>query len=402
MKSPDSPPLRDALASLSEEGDASDALDVLFAEAARLQATDLHLDPGPQRYHIRCRIDGRVHPLADLRREVGAALCRAIQVAAGIDPTGGSARSEGRHGKDLVVRVSSIESNRGSKVSLRLPQPDAADFDLAKLGMDEATLSPIEDLLATGDGLLLVAGCTGAGKTTTAYALLDRLVGRHRNVISLEDPAEQFLDHVTQVEIGRGAESFASGLRAALRHDPDVLFVGEIRDPETCAAAIDAALSGHLVISTVHSRDAVGAATCLRSLGASSYELGAALRGVIGQRLARRICADCARPSELGTEGERQLERLGIPIPDGGAWRSAAGCEACWQTGSRGLVGLFEPWLLGDADRSALFDELGEPLLRESARERGVVSLGASALNAAGRGQIAIGEALRIAAATSS
>jgi len=266
-------------------------------------------------------------------------------------------------GKLVDVRVSTLPSRAGERVVLRLLDKDNAGLDLAHLGLDERTAAVLRRALAEPNGILLVTGPTGSGKTTTLYAALRRLNDGQRNILTVEDPVEYAVDGVGQTQVNpKVGLSFAAGLRAILRQDPDVVMVGEIRDRETAEIAVQASLTGHLVLSTVHTNDAPGAITRMRDMGVEPFLLASTLRAVIAQRLVRRLCKACRVEAEI----EPALADL-LGIERGTKVAAARGCAQCGQTGYVGRIGVFEAVRVDDAVRRMIHDNAEEAALAEHA-----------------------------------
>jgi len=374
-----------------------DLAHALVKDATHTRATDIHLDPRTSAYAIRVRIDGEMHPASEVDRAIGEALVRAIQVAAQIDPATSAERREGRAQlgpEKASIRVGSATTVQGEKLTLRLLDAALTQRDIPGLGLGEAGETLLRDWTESAEGMVLVAGPTGSGKTTTAYALLQALQSTGQTIITLEDPVEIIMDGLTQIQLDEdnpaAPSSFEEGITDVLRHDPDAIFLGEIRDEATTRAAVDASFSGHVLISTMHARDPAGAVTLLRSMGAKDYEIAAALRLVVGQRIVRRLCSDCGEVGEPHAAEAAWLNELGR---HSGTFGLARGCDACSGTGYRRLTALFELWHLGERDYEAILAHEDENRLRASLRESGVTSLLESALEKAASGEISLREA---------
>ena len=280
-------------------------------------------------------------------------------------------------GRAVDVRVSTIPSGHGERVVLRLLDKDQARLDLTQLGMPSNVESALSDIVSNPHGVLLVTGPTGSGKTTTLYALLSLLNDQSRNIMTVEDPIEYYIDGIGQTQVNRKVDmSFARGLRAILRQDPDAVMIGEIRDLETAEVAVQASLTGHLVLSTLHTNTAVGAVTRLRDMGVEPFLLSSSLTGVLAQRLVRVLCEDCKQPHELDTQ-EREL--LQVADPPNVVWQ-AGGCESCAGTGYRGRTGAFELVRVDETLRAFIHDSAAEAQLDTYAR-----TLGPSVVSDAGR-----------------
>jgi type II secretory ATPase GspE/PulE/Tfp pilus assembly ATPase PilB-like protein len=327
-------------------------VDDLLAHAVAHRASDLHVEAGEDGATVRLRVDGVVRPGPAVPRALAPAVASRLKIMAGLDIADRLRPQDGRAmvrvgaggGRAVELRVSSLPCVRGENLVLRLLDPDAGLASLDALGLLPADGERLERLLSAREGLILVTGPTGSGKTTTLYAALARVLGRGGvNVITVEDPVERRLPGVVQVQTHeRAGLSFATALRAILRQDPDVVLVGEVRDRETAAVAAQAALTGHLVLATLHTVDAVGAVSRLADVGVEPFKLAAALRGVVAQRLVRRLCGACRVPVAPGWTDARLLGRP----PDGEpAWAPAPPratrtepCDACAGAGYQGRV----------------------------------------------------------------
>ncbi|MER3559430.1 MAG: type II secretion system protein GspE, partial [Armatimonadota bacterium] len=272
------------------------------------RASDLHLEPMERRTRVRERIDGVLHETADMPREMHEAVVARIKILAHLDIAEKRAPQDGRiayriGGQDYDLRVSTYPSVHGEKVVLRILEKTTERFDLQKLGLERAVLTQLTRLIERPYGMIVVCGPTGSGKTTTLYAALNHLNTPERNIITIEDPVEYQLPGITQANVNpRAGVTFASGLRAILRQDPDVVLVGEIRDRETALIAVEAALTGHMVFSTLHANEAAGAPGRLVEMGVEPFLLASALAGILSQRLVRLLCKECREPTEPDPE----------------------------------------------------------------------------------------------------
>jgi general secretion pathway protein E len=270
-------------------------------------------------------------------------------------------------GRAVDVRVSTLPSGNGERVVLRLLDKQAGRLNLEHLGMAEASRDTIDVLINKPHGIILVTGPTGSGKTTTLYAALGRLNNKRRNIMTVEDPIEYYLDGIGQTQVNTKVDmSFARGLRAILRQDPDVVMVGEIRDIETAEISVQASLTGHLVFSTLHTNTAVGAVTRLRDMGVEPFLLSSSLIGVLAQRLVRVLCEDC---KDAYTAGQADCEMMGIPANNPPVLYRARGCPGCNQLGYRGRTGIYELVTLDDNMRGMIHDGAGEIELEREARK---------------------------------
>jgi len=317
----------------------------VIMQALRQGASDIHIEPGNHHSIVRFRVDGQLRQVLTPRREFHPAIVSRVKVMSRMDIAEHRVPQDGRvhvlvQGHEIDLRVSTLPTVLGEKVVLRVLDRRNITFDLDKLGVPESQLDELKKLLNKPYGLLLVTGPTGSGKTTTLYSAIELIKSVHRNIVTVEDPVEYQLELINQVQTGGSkAMTFANALRAILRQDPDVVMVGEIRDAETAEVAIQAALTGHLVLSTLHTNDSASAVTRLLDMGVASYKIAAALVGVIAQRLVRTICQNCRTqyypPAEylemLHYEGDKRRQFV-----------RGEGCEQCFDTGHRGRRGVYE------------------------------------------------------------
>ena len=315
-----------------------DFVNGVFAEALARRASDVHVEPFEDQFFVRMRIDGMLVTARRGPRSNFDAVCSRIKLLSGMDIGERRLPQDGRQtirvsGQQVDLRVSALPSTWGESVVLRLLGKTSRLPDLEELGLGEAEAERLLALAEQPNGVLLVSGPTGSGKTTTIYRLLTHLNDGVRKIVTVEDPVEFDLPGVVQVHVKSDIGlTFAAGLRAMLRQDPDVIMVGEIRDPETAKIAVQAALTGHLVISTVHTNSALAAVSRLLDLGVEDYLLADVLRGVVGQRLVRRLCPHCATPARPSSAATTRPRRRPAWRCEGAAdWREPAGCEACAQ-----------------------------------------------------------------------
>lgn len=369
----------------------------LIAEAVRSGASDIHIEPFENTLSIRLRIDGVLRETLSLQSRLAPVLVSRIKVMARLDIAEKRIPQDGRiplalGGKTLDVRVSTLPSRAGERVVLRILDKEQADLSLQALGMRPDMLAAYQRALSEPNGIILVTGPTGSGKTTTLYAGLATLNDASRNILTIEDPVEYAVEGVGQTQVNtRVGMTFAAGLRAILRQDPDVVMVGEIRDSETAGIAVQASLTGHLVLSTVHTNDAAGAVTRLRDMGIEPFLLASTLRLIMAQRLVRRVCTACAEQvtvdaAQAGLSGLRK----------GTIIRRAVGCEVCRHTGYSGRIGIYEAIRVTDEVRRLIASGAPEDQYQPHLAEAGGLSASAPALIAAG--QTTIEEVLRVTA----
>jgi type II secretory ATPase GspE/PulE/Tfp pilus assembly ATPase PilB-like protein len=347
--------LRQSLPDLTEANEAAAEidpvaeLDEIFRQAYVSRASDIHFMPGKAGMTVRFRVDGRLldHP-ADYSPDEAASLLSRVKVLSGMDiseqrlPQDGGMSHRVAEGREFDLRVAAMPTRWGERGTLRLLEQDASGLSLTRLGLGDAALARFREAIAKPHGMVLVTGPTGSGKSTTLYAALQEIVSPEINVLTVEDPIERVIDGASQVQVG-GKVSFAGALRGFLRHDPDVIMVGEIRDAETTDIAMKAALTGHLVFSTLHTNSAVSAVTRLHDIGAERFLIASTLVAVIAQRLVRRLCFHCKRrrPAEA-----RESAWLGAG--EGLELFEPVGCPVCTGTGYRGRIGLFETLWIGE------------------------------------------------------
>ncbi|MEN1727940.1 MAG: GspE/PulE family protein [Pseudomonadota bacterium] len=330
-----------------DELDAVALYDLVFASALMYEASDIHIDSFRDVVRIRVRVDGQIESLRELSPENGASLISRIKVMAGLDISERRAPQDGRlqialdDRVNVDVRVATLPTKHGERVTLRLLGKDAEDLSLDALGMSPAQLEKFGQAIRQPYGLILITGPTGSGKSTTLFAAIQRLISEtDMNVITIEDPIEYQIPGVTQVEVDPAEKvTFAKALRSTLRHDPDVVMIGEIRDAETADIAVKAALTGHLVLSTLHTNDAAGAITRLLDMGVPSYLVSATLRSVIAQRLVRRLCSACAAPVSCDPAHAEALGRVDLTDQQ---IKEPVGCMFCGDRGYVGRLALFE------------------------------------------------------------
>lgn len=338
----------------------------VLQEAIKLRASDIHIEPHENRLSVRFRIDGVLREVLSLSSNLAAILVSRIKVMARLDIAKKRIPQDGRFSSNLGaqaldVRVSTLPSRYGERVVLRLLSKEQALLSVENLGMTAAMSAAFTKALQNPNGIVLVSGPTGSGKTTTLYAGLTMLNDASRNILTVEDPIEYAIDGIGQTQVNnKVGMSFATGLRAILRQDPDVVMVGEIRDPETAEIAVQASLTGHLVLSTVHTNSAAAAITRLRDMGVEKFLLASTVTAIIAQRLVRRLCADCKTPY---VPDQSELDFLGLSA--GETFYKPDGCPKCHGIGYDGRVGLYEMIEMNDHLRE---------LIHEGAREQDIAN----------------------------
>lgn len=349
-------------------------INALLLEAVREGASDVHIETEEHRLLVRFRIDGMLREVISPKRALAPLLVSRIKVMGKLDIAEKRLPQDGRvslrvGGYELDVRISTIPSQFGERVVLRLLDRGQTLRGVDHLGLSQDDLAKLKRILLRPDGMVLVTGPTGSGKTTTLYAGLDMLNDRQRNIMTVEDPIEYTMDGVGQMQVNaKTGLSFARGLRAILRQDPDVIMVGEIRDRETAQIAVESAMTGHLLISTLHTNTAIGAVSRLVEMGVERFLLAPMLRGLIAQRLVRRNCASCALDHAV-TQAESDL--LSGQIGTGTIVKKSPGCEVCHDSGYRGRLPLYEVIeITADLERQ-IHEGISESALIAAARAKG-------------------------------
>lgn len=346
-------------------------LNALLSEAIKESASDVHIETFEDHITIRFRVDGVLREVLEPQRILAPLIVSRIKIMAKLDIAEKRLPQDGRislriAGRAVDVRVSTMPTSHGERVVLRLLDKQTARLDLAELGMEPKSLQLMEKLIAIPHGIILVTGPTGSGKTTTLYAALTSLNSNTRNILTVEDPIEFDLSGIGQTQVNYKVNmTFAKGLRAILRQDPDVVMVGEIRDLETAQIAIQASLTGHLVLSTLHTNSAIGAITRLDDMGIEPFLLSSSLIGVLAQRLMRILCKECKKPF---TATERECSILGFPVTNPPTIYRAEGCSRCRNTGYSGRSGVYELIAIDDTLRTMIHDRSSEQNIRKYAR----------------------------------
>ncbi|HWG94771.1 MAG TPA: ATPase, T2SS/T4P/T4SS family, partial [Mycobacteriales bacterium] len=375
-------------------------VDVVLADAVRARASDVHVEPQAGELRIRYRVDGLLRDVMTVPRNATSATVSRIKIVSGLDIAERRRPQDGRakltvDGMTVEARVSTLPTLHGEKVVIRLlPRADGVPM-LGRTGLTAPQLELVSNALVQAQGLVLITGPTGSGKTNTLYAGIQQVSTPDRNIVTLEDPVEIQVPGITQVQVSeRQGLTFARGLRSILRQDPDIVLVGEVRDAETAELALKASLTGHLVLTTLHTNDAVAAVTRLVDMGVEPFLVASSLTLVVAQRLVRRPCASCAAPY---VPSPRTLALLGLTERDIAEARPqrGKGCAECAGTGYRGRLGVFEVLPVTAALRQVLLSTPTEAAIGAAARANGMLTLRASALAAAHRGETTYEEVLR-------
>lgn len=347
-------------------------INALLLEAVKDGASDIHIEVEEKRLVVRFRIDGVLREVLEPRRSLASQLSSRLKVMGKLDIAEKRLPQDGRvslrvGSYELDVRISTLPSQFGERVVLRLLDRGQTQLGIDHLGMSEEDRAKFDQIIAAPEGLILVTGPTGSGKTTSLYAALHALNDRERNILTVEDPIEYSMDGVGQIQVNAKTEmTFARGLRAILRQDPDVIMVGEIRDGETAKIAVESAMTGHLVLSTLHTNTAIGAVSRLIDMGVERFLLAPMVRGLIAQRLVRKLCEDCRRPHTV-TDADAAL--LSGAVAPGTEIFEAKGCETCGGTGFRGRLPVYEIVTATTALQSMIHEGASEAALTAEARK---------------------------------
>ena len=374
------------------------ALDLIMSEAVKMRASDIHLEPQADRLRVRYRIDGMLHDTMSLPMAAHALLVSRIKVMGNMNiadhkPQDGQLTVRVQD-KDVDVRVATLNTLYGEMCSLRILDKSFASRALPDLGFAVTMLRQYQSMLQSPLGMILVSGPTGSGKTTTLYASINTLDRKGRKIVTVEDPVEYRFDGIDQIQVSpKAGLTFASGLRSIMRHDPDVIMVGEIRDGDTAAIATQSALTGQLVLSSIHANDTVGTLFRLRDLGIGQYLISATLIGVVSQRMVRRVCPHCRRLTKAPIDAEMAYaSEMGEGRKE---FYYGRGCNACANTGYLGRVAIAEIMVVDHELRSAMLSGANADELRQVARKQGMVSMWRDGMTKAGEGITTPSEVVR-------
>lgn len=396
------------LEALSLNADDSEApvvklLQSVFEDAVQVRASDIHIEPDENVLRIRQRVDGVLHEQVMKERRIAPALVLRLKLLSGLDISEKRLPQDGRFsllvkGKKIDVRLSTMPIENGESVVMRLLDQTEGATDLTEVGMPAAMLKKFRSLIHRPHGLILVTGPTGSGKTTTLYGALQELNEVGKKIITVEDPVEYRLHRVNQVQVNPKIDlTFARVLRSALRQDPDILLVGEIRDTETAEIALRAAMTGHLVLSTLHTNDAVSSAMRLVDMGAEGFLAATALRAVVAQRLVRRLCDNCFEDYKPDAREQAWIKSILGDDTEDIPLKRAVGCHRCNNSGYRGRIGVFEILILNDALADALRRSDSADFVRIAKKTPGYQPLVVSALKFASQGITSLEEVFRVA-----
>jgi type IV pilus assembly protein PilB len=375
-------------------------LELLINDAIAKGATDLHVEPEDAIVRTRYRVDGVLMSGDTIPKDLHAPLVSRVKVLAGLDITEQRMPQDGRisqmvNGRRVDLRVATFPTTFGEKVAVRILEKEKLVRGLSELGFSRKNLALFRDILSRSRGIVLVTGPTGAGKTTTLYSALAYLGSSERNILTVEDPVEYQIPTIRQTQIRpKAGFTFATAIRSLLRQDPDVIMIGEIRDPETAQLALRAALSGILVFSSLHAQDSAGAVPRLMDMGLEPYLLASGVVGVIAQRLMRVICPSCKEPA---TYSDEMLAKVGLTPDPGLSFQRGRGCDACNRTGYRGRTGAFEILVVDAAIHTLIRERADSRLIKKTAVAGGMKTLLDDALSKAIFGQTTLEEVIRVA-----
>ena len=388
------------LRDLASEAPVIRLVNLLINRAVEQRASDIHIEPFENELKVRYRIDGVLHDVETPPRRLQAAIVSRVKIMAKLNIAERRLPQDGRiklrlMGREIDLRVSTLPTLYGESVVLRILDRSSIIVTLESLGFPEDTLVEFEKIIVKPYGMILVTGPTGSGKTTTLYGALDKINSPDKKIITIEDPVEYQLFGVNQIHVKPAIGlTFAAGLRSIVRQDPDVIMVGEIRDAETAEIAIQAALTGHLVFSTLHTNDAAGAVARLLEMGVENYLLASALLGVLAQRLVRKVCQRCKHPAELASE---VIHEIGggngggpVEVVEG------SGCEECSQTGYRGRSGIYEFLPVTDAIRPLILERASADVIKQVAVKQGMRTLREDGWKKVRAGVTTVAEVVRV------
>ncbi|VEN72552.1 general secretory pathway component, cryptic [Candidatus Desulfarcum epimagneticum] len=373
----------------------------IISQAVKARASDIHIEPGQDKLKVRRRVDGILYDLLSPPKWIQPALISRIKVMAKLNIAEKRLPQDGRMevkigDTDIDVRVSIIPTSFGERVVMRLLVKSASLVGLPELGLDPDDFKTLQKIIRSPNGIVLVTGPTGSGKTTTLYAVLSSMNRQDINIITIEDPVEYQINGISQIQVNPKIDlTFARGLRSIVRQDPDVILVGEIRDRETAEIAVQSALTGHLVFSTLHTNDSAGAITRLVDIGVEPFLISSSVVAVIAQRLVRILCDHCKQPH---TPDESLLRMVGVRSAAGHVIYQAdpGGCENCFHTGYKGRIGIFEIMLLTDSVKSLILKDFDSNLIKKEAVENRMTTLRESAVQKMLAGITTIEEVIRV------
>jgi general secretion pathway protein E len=377
-------------------------VNMILFQALKMRASDVHIQPYEEKLQVRYRIDGILYDMMTPPKKIQDAVISRVKVMGKMDiaerrlPQDGRATIKLGDG-EVDIRISSVPTNHGERIVMRLLDKSARLYDLEEIGLDADHLRSMKHFIDCSHGIILVTGPTGSGKTTTLYGSLKRMNSAEYNIMTIEDPIEYHLPGVSQIEVNvKKGLTFANGLRSLVRQDPDIIFVGEIRDLETAQIAVQASLTGHLVFSTLHTNDAAGAVTRLLDLGVEPYLASSSLVGVVAQRLVRLICKRCRTPY---TPTPEELADIGLSrdqLGSDGALYKGSGCPDCLNTGYWDRTGIYEILLINDHVREQITMRTGSSIIKQDAVRAGMRTLRQDGADKVRQGLTTVEEVLRV------
>ena len=374
-------------------------VNLIIMKAVQERASDIHIEPEEEVLKTRFRVDGMLHESSSPPKYLQSAVISRIKIMANLDIAERRKPQDGRfslkaEGRGIDVRVSCMPTIYGENVVLRLLDASSALLGLDQLGFSKAILNEYNKLITRAYGIILVTGPTGSGKTTTLYASLDKINTREKNIVTIEDPVEYKLPGIRQIQVDTNVGlTFANGLRSILRQDPDIIMVGEIRDLETAEIAIQAALTGHLVYSTLHTNDATSAVTRMIDMGVEPFLVSSSVVGILAQRLVRKICEGCKEKYE---PTEEMLKDIGLSKKQSVAFYRGKGCPKCMNTGYKGRISIYELMLPDDKIRNAIVAKSQADEIRKLARSTGMITLMEDGVEKVKAGITTVEEVLRV------
>lgn len=389
------------LKDLASEAPVIRLVNTIIGRVIDLRASDIHLEPFDDGLHVRYRVDGVIHAGEVVQPRLSAAVNSRVKLLAHLDIAERRLPQDGRiktrvKGRELDLRVSTVPTVHGESVVMRVLDRASVRLDLDKMGFEQDTLERFNTLLARPHGILLVTGPTGSGKTTTLYAALAKIDSQANKIITVEDPVEYQLEGINQIQVHSQINlTFANALRSILRQDPDIIMIGEMRDGETAQIAVQSALTGHLVLSTLHTNTAAGAVIRMQDMGVESYLITSSVNGVLAQRLVRTLCGHCKEAYEPGQEVREQTGLSRFAPADRPIYR-ARGCDQCRQSGYRGRTGIHELMMLDEPMRRAIIDGQDANALNTLAAQRGMLSLYEDGLRKVASGVTTLDELARV------
>ena len=388
------------LRNIAEEAPIIKLVNLIILQAIRDKASDIHVEPEEDSLKIRFRIDGILHDQATIPKQMQAAVLSRMKIMSEMNIATKRIPQDGRfrlniEGGQIDMRVSSLPTLFGENIVMRLLDTSSILIGMEKLGFDEQNFEKFKELIVKPHGIILVTGPTGSGKTTTLYSALNSINTPDKNIITVEDPVEYQLKRIRQSQINpKGGLTFATGLRSILRQDPDVIMVGEIRDLETAEISIQAALTGHLVFSTLHTNDAPSSLTRLTDMGVEPFLISSSVIGIIAQRLVRMICPSC---KQAYVPSKEVLDDIGVKLPEAAPkFYKGGGCKVCKNTGYKGRIAIFEMLLLNDKIRDLILAKVSSSQIKHAAQEAGMKTLREDGITKALAGFTTIDEVIRV------